>query len=159
VVASATPRTKLERVANALSRHPAVRGLVAITNDRRDGAIVPSGSSAQVLFGQGHLIEQIAGVSLEIGAAEFLQVNRSQARAMYERVAELALATAGTRALDLFAGVGGIGLHLARAGAQVVAVEIDRDAVAQLRRGADKAGLPITAIAADASAASRELRD
>ncbi len=57
---------------------------------------------------------------------------------MYARVAELAEAGAGTRAVDLFAGLGGIGLHLARAGAEVVAVEIDRDAVAQLRRAATR---------------------
>jgi tRNA/tmRNA/rRNA uracil-C5-methylase (TrmA/RlmC/RlmD family) len=54
------------------------------------------------------------------------------------------------QAIDLFAGLGGIGLHLARAGASVIAVEIDRDAVAQLRRAAQHAGLALTAIAGDA---------
>ena len=62
---------------------------------------------------------------------------------MYARVAELAEAGPATRAVDLFAGLGGIGLHLARAGATVIAVEIDRDAVAQLRRAAERAGLPL----------------
>jgi 23S rRNA (uracil1939-C5)-methyltransferase len=129
-----------------------VRGLVAITNDRRDGAIVPSGSSAQVLFGHGHLVEELAGVKLEVGAAEFLQVNRAQATAMYTRVAELAGDMRGKCAVDLYAGLGGFGLHLARAGAEVIAVEIDRDAVAQLRRAAERAGLALTTIAADANA-------
>jgi 23S rRNA (uracil1939-C5)-methyltransferase len=152
VVAPGAPRAKLEHVANALAKHPAVRGLVAITNDRRDGAIVPSGSSAQVLFGHGHLVEELAGVKLEVGASEFLQVNRAQAQAMYTRVAELAGDMRGKRAVDLFAGLGGFGLHLARAGAEVIAVEIDRDAVAQLRRAAERAGLPLTTIASDASA-------
>ncbi len=152
VVAPAAPRAKLEQVANALARHPAVRGLVAITNDRRDGAIVPSGSSAQVLFGHGHLVEELAGVRIEVGAGEFLQVNRDQAHAMYARVAELAGDLRGRRAVDLFAGLGGFGLHLARAGAEVMAVEIDRDAVSQLRRAAERAGLPLTAIAGDANA-------
>src|SRR5690606_26592446 len=81
---------------------------------------------------------------------EFLQVNRAQATAMYARVAELAEAGAGARAVDLFAGLGGIGLHLARAGASVVAVEIDRVAVAQLGRAADQSGLPLVALAGDA---------
>lgn len=152
VVAANTPRAKLEHVANALAKHTAVRGIVAITNDRRDGAIVPSGSSAQVLLGHGHLVEEIAGVRLEVGASEFLQVNRAQAQAMYARVAELAGDMHGKRAVDLFAGLGGFGLHLARAGADVIAVEIDRDAVAQLRRAAERAGLPLTTIAGDASA-------
>ena len=149
VVASATPRAKLERIANGLAKHPAVCGIVSITNDRRDGAIVPSGSTARVLLGHGYLVEQLAGVPVEVGAAEFVQVNRAQAAAMYARVAELA--APATTAIDLFAGLGGIGLHLARAGTRVIAVEIDRDAVAQLRRAADAAQLPLTALAGDAA--------
>lgn len=154
VVAPRTPRAKLERVANAISHHPALRGLVVIENDRRDGAIVPSGSPSQVLIGHGYLVEQLAGVGVEVGAGEFVQVNRPQAHAMYARVAELARPAARgakpIRAVDLFAGLGGFGLHLARGGAEVVAVEIDRDAVAQLRRAAERAGLALTALAGDA---------
>jgi len=161
VVSSKTSRSKLEAVANALARHTAVHGLVAIVNDRRDGAIVPSGSSAQVLIGHGHLVEHVAGVAIEVGASEFVQVNRGQAHAMYARVAALALehAPPGARAIDLFAGLGGIGLHLARAGARVTAVEIDRDAVAQLRRAAERSELALTAVAADTSKPTDELRD
>jgi 23S rRNA (uracil1939-C5)-methyltransferase len=158
VVTSGAPRAKLERVANALARHPAVRGLVAIANDRRDGAIVPSGSSAQVLLGTGQLVDELAGVTIEVGAAEFLQVNRAQAGALYARVAELAGVRPGLRAVDLFAGLGGIGLHLARAGAEVVAVELDRVAVAQLRRAAERAGLPLRAVAGDAGELASEVR-
>src|SRR5437868_10965827 len=77
---------------------------------------------------------------------------------MYARVTELAEARPGMQAIDLFAGLGGIGLHLARAGATVVAVEIDRDAVAQLRRAAERAGLPLTTIAGDAGDLSAEVR-
>ena len=156
VVTSAAPRAKLEKIANALAKHPAVRGLVAITNDRRDGAIVPSGSPARVLLGHGHLVETIAGVPIEVGASEFLQINRAQAAAMYQRVAELA--PGAKHAVDLFAGLGGIGLHLARAGTHVVAVEIDRDAVAQVRRAAEAAHLPLTALAGDAGNIAAEVR-
>jgi 23S rRNA (uracil1939-C5)-methyltransferase len=156
VVTSAASRAKLETVANALAKHTAVRGIVTIVNDRRDGAIVPSGSSSRVLLGHGHLVERIAGVPIEVGASEFLQVNRAQAAAMYARVAELA---AGARtAVDLFAGLGGIGLHLARAGTEVVAVEIDRDAVAQLRRAAEAARVPLTALAGDAGDIAGDVR-
>jgi 23S rRNA (uracil1939-C5)-methyltransferase len=151
VVAPRTPRAKLAAVAAALGKHPALRGVVALENDRRDGAILPSGTTAQVLFGHGFLIEELAGARLEVGAGEFLQVNRAQARALYARVVELAEVTPGSAAVDLFAGLGGIGLALARAGAAVVAVEIDRDAVGALRRAAQAAGLPLTAIAGDAA--------
>jgi 23S rRNA (uracil1939-C5)-methyltransferase len=134
-----------------------VRGLVAIQNDRRDGAIVPAGSSAQVLLGHGHLVEELAGVPVAIGAAEFMQVNREQAAAMYARVAELALVPGGL-ALDLYAGLGGIGLSLARKGMRVISVELDPDAVAALRRAAERAQLPLEAIAGDAAKLGDDLR-
>jgi tRNA/tmRNA/rRNA uracil-C5-methylase (TrmA/RlmC/RlmD family) len=75
---------------------------------------------------------------------------------MYARVAELALEAGGRRAIDLFAGLGGIGLHLARAGVEVVSVEIDREAVAQLRRAAERAELPLRALAGDAGELPRD---
>ena len=156
VVVGSTPRPKLERVASALAKHPAVRGVVAIINDRRDGAIVPAGSRPQTLLGHGHLVEDLAGVPVEVGAGEFLQVNRAQATALYARVAALAEAAPGLRAVELFAGLGGIGLSLARAGVAVIAVEIEHEAVAQLRRAAEQAGLPLTAIAADAGEVRRD---
>jgi 23S rRNA (uracil1939-C5)-methyltransferase len=156
VVASRTPRAKLEQVANALSKHPAIRSVVSLENDRRDGAIVPSGSAASVLVGKSTLVEDIAGAKVEVGPGEFLQVNRAQALAMYQRVAELAELRPGKRAVDLFAGVGGIGLHLARAGAEVIAVELDREAAGQLRRAAERASLPLTVIASDAGAVARD---
>jgi 23S rRNA (uracil1939-C5)-methyltransferase len=78
---------------------------------------------------------------------------------MYARVAELGLEVHATpKVVDLFAGVGGFGLHFARAGAEVVAIEIDRDAVGQLRRAAERAGLPLTALAGDASDLPGEVR-
>ena len=55
-------------------------------------------------------------------------------------------------AVDLFSGVGGIALHLARARfAHVIAVEIDAEAVGQLRRAIETTNYDLTAIAADAS--------
>lgn len=165
IVASAMPRSKLEHVANALSKHPAVRGLVALVNDRRDGAIIPSGASAQVLFGHGHLVEDLAGVKVAVGAGEFVQVNRAQAHAMYARATQLVLdgrpditpALDGVRVVDLFAGLGGFGIHMAREGAEVVSVEIDREAIAALRRAAERSGLKLTPLAGDAGDLSAEV--
>jgi tRNA/tmRNA/rRNA uracil-C5-methylase (TrmA/RlmC/RlmD family) len=46
---------------------------------------------------------------------------------------------------------------MARAGAEVVAVEIDREAIAALRRAAERAGLKLTPVAADAGELSAEV--
>ena len=140
VVTSATRRDVLAAAAAAIARHPAVRGVVAMFNDRDDAAIVTG--DVTVLEGAAALTESVAGCAVEVGAGEFLQVNRAQARAIYERVADLAFdGRAALHAVDLYAGVGGIALTLARRGATVDAVEIDPGATAALARAAAAGGL------------------
>ena len=144
--------TSLRNLAEAVAKHPAVRGVVAVRNDRSDGAIVPHDATIQVLAGEDSIVELVSGVELHLGVREFLQVNRAQADAMYRRVAELAELRAGQRAIDLYAGVGGITFALAQAGANVTAIEIDRAAVTALVAAANHAGLTtVNAIAAEAA--------
>jgi 23S rRNA (uracil1939-C5)-methyltransferase len=160
VTTTTADEAKLERVAAALGpdAKPPVRGVVWVAHDRRDGVIAPVGASERVLRGDAHVTETFAGVAVDAGAGEFVQVNRAQAAAIYARVAELA--RPARRAVDLFSGLGGIALHLARDGAEVVAVEVDPVAVAALDRAARAAGLPIRALAADAGRVDRgELGD
>lgn len=155
VVTSATAADRLATAAASLARHPAVRGVVAMRNDREDAALVTSDQT--VLAGVGALVEEVAGCPVEVGAGEFLQVNRAQARAIYARVADLALdglEPASVHAVDLYSGLGGIALTLARRGARVTAVEIDPAATAALARAAAAGGLAdrVTVHTADASA-------
>jgi 23S rRNA (uracil1939-C5)-methyltransferase len=154
VVAPGATPARVEHVAAAVSRHPAVRGVVAWVNARTDGAILPHDAERALALGSPHLTEVVSGVEVEVGAGEFLQVNRDQAQAMYDRVAALAGAGAGARAVELYAGLGGITFALARAGANVHAVELDAAAVQALVKAAGKAGLGdrIHARAGDAAA-------
>jgi tRNA/tmRNA/rRNA uracil-C5-methylase (TrmA/RlmC/RlmD family) len=84
---------------------------------------------------------------------------------MYARATQLVLdgrpditpALDGVRVVDLFAGLGGFGIHMAREGAEVVSVEIDREAIAALRRAAERAGLKLTPLAGDAGDLSGEV--
>lgn len=142
VVTSAARADALAAAASTIAAHPAVRGVVAMRNDRTDGAIVTP--DVRVLAGQGALVEDLAGCPVEVGAGEFLQVNRDQSRAIYERVAALALdglRADGVIAVDLYSGLGGIALTLARRGALVHAIEIDAGATAALARAAAAGGL------------------
>lgn len=140
VVTSAARPAPLAAAAAAIAGHPAVRGVVAMTNDRDDAGIVTG--EVTVLAGAGALIETVAGCPVAVGAGEFLQINRDQARAIYARVADLALeGHAAPSVIDLYAGLGGIALTLARRGATIDAVEIDPGATAALARAAAAGGL------------------
>lgn len=155
IVAPGASPIRVEEVAAAVARHPAVRGVIALVNARTDGSIMPAEAEAMLAIGQPSLVETISGVEVEVGASEFLQVNRDQAQAIYDRVAVLAGAAEGVRAIDLYAGLGGITFALARAGARVHAVEIDPTAVANLIRAAQRAGWGdrVSARAGDAATA------
>jgi len=151
VVTSKTRAGALTAAAAAIAQHPAVRGVLAMRNDRADAAIVTD--DVELLAGAATLTEEVAGCPVEVGAGEFLQVNREQAHAIYARVAELA----GTgRVIDVYSGLGGIALTLARRGADVVAVEIDPAATAALARAAAAGGLAdrVTVHTGDAASAA-----
>ncbi|HPH67035.1 MAG TPA: 23S rRNA (uracil(1939)-C(5))-methyltransferase RlmD [Kofleriaceae bacterium] len=155
VVTQQCPVAKLERVAAALRNHPAIRTIVAVRNDRRDGAILPLGAPTEVLFGDGTLSETLADAVIQLGAVEFLQVNLAQADAMYSYVADCIEPAAGRRVVDLYAGLGGISLHLAARGADVTAIEVESAAIAALRQAATAAGRDIDARVGSAATVQR----
>jgi SAM-dependent methyltransferase len=64
---------------------------------------------------------------------------------------ELATA-AGGPVLDVGAGTGRVALHLARAGHEVTALDIDAELLGELERRADEAGVRVPTIVADAAA-------
>jgi 23S rRNA (uracil1939-C5)-methyltransferase len=133
------PRPPLDRAAAALMEHRAVRGVIWLRHDRPGGVIIAG--EPLLLAGVAALSETIAGVEVAVGAGEFLQVNREQAGALYAAVAELAGAGPGLRAVDLYCGLGGIAFAMARAGARVLGIERDPDAVAAASTAAAAAGL------------------
>lgn len=154
VVPSPGDVKRVAPLAAALARHPAVRSVLALVNDRHDGSIAPVGAPITALAGDDRLTDWVAGQPISVGIGEFLQVNRDQAEAMYAAVTRLAHIEPGTRAVDLYCGVGGIALSLAQAGATVDAVEINGEAAAALTEVVKKSGLPVTVHHGDAGSVS-----
>jgi 23S rRNA (uracil1939-C5)-methyltransferase len=105
---------------------------------------------ARTLFGRGWLEERVEGLSLRVDAEGFFQVNPHLSPALVRSVRRHAQVQAGQRALDVFCGVGLFALDLARSGAQVLGLEIDRNAVRRaqgnalaLARAAEKEGAAV----------------
>jgi 23S rRNA (uracil-5-)-methyltransferase RumA len=150
VAAAAEARPALERAARELrAAHPAVRGVVLNLNRASSGVIF--GSHDEVLDGASALADRVGDVTLELSARAFFQINRAQTAKLYDAVAVAAGARRGRRAVDLYSGVGGIALTLARRGARTVGVEALAEAVADARRSAAAAGLAVDFVHADAA--------
>lgn len=101
-------------------------------------------SEGNVIFGQKdsflttkrYLTERIGDVSVQISPRSFFQVNSSGARLIYEKVREWAAPDRGCTVLDLYCGIGGIGLFLAGQAGKVIGIEVVEEAVADARKNA-----------------------
>lgn len=100
------------------------------------------------------------GPPLRLQAPSFTQVNDGANRLLIECVRRLVAPRPGLRVLDLYAGAGNLSLPLRRAGAEVTAVEQDREAAAAARaNAADEEGPPLRVLAMAAEAAVQRLAE
>ena len=92
---------------------------------------------AEIIAGR-HVIEDgMLGLRFEISPYSFYQVNPIQAERLYEKAVEYAGIKGGETVLDLYCGVGTIGLFMAKAGAaKVIGIEIVKEAVLNANRNA-----------------------
>jgi len=101
-------------------------------------------SEGNVIFGQKdtfltpkhYLTEQVGDVYVQISPRSFFQVNTAGARLIYEQVKEWAALDRESTVLDLYCGIGGIGLFLAGQAKNVIGIEVVEEAVADARKNA-----------------------
>lgn len=87
------------------------------------------GRETMKLLGQPDLIEQIGDIRLRMAPESFFQVNTLQAARIYALVREWAALKRTDSVIDLYCGIGGIALHLARDAGRVSGIEYSRQAV------------------------------
>lgn len=102
---------------------------------------VVEGDEEVALTDEQSLVVHVGDVDLHLQQRSFLQTNTDVAAALYRQVAQWADNAGARTAVDLFCGIGGFALHLARGGRRVHGVEIEPSAVAGARRSARELGL------------------
>jgi 23S rRNA (uracil1939-C5)-methyltransferase len=129
--------TEFARV--AAQADPGLVGVVRLiaTRGRRGGA------SLQTVAGRAWMADEVLGTSFRVPAGTFLQVHSVAA----ERLGRHVLDGAGSpqRVLELYGGIGALGLALARAGAEATIVDADPDAIACGSEAASAHGLATAA--------------
>lgn len=130
-----------------IAEHPQIAGLVL------------SGRGWRRSWGEVWIdIDAEPDLSLRVHAPAFTQVNPRANLALVETVVGLAAPAAGMRVLDLFAGAGNFSLPLHRRGAEIVAVEQDRQAAADaVANAAGQSGAGFRVIRARAERAVADL--
>lgn len=132
-------------IAAQLEGSSAVARVVLNVNTSAGDALLGAGPELLV-FDRGAPSEQIGAIEQSLEAGAFAQINPGAAAILYARVVE-GLEPRDRRALDLYAGSGGIALSLLSAGAaHVEAIERSREAVEAARRSAERMGVADRAI-------------
>lgn len=106
-------------------------------------------SEGNVIFGEtDHPLTRRRNISVRLGhltldltPRTFFQVHREQALSLYRQAVEMLSLSGGERILDLYCGVGGIGLFAARGGIGLVGVEFLPEAAASAQRNARRNGV------------------
>ena len=151
-----------EHLPRLLEAHPSVVSVSANIHPEHTTRV--EGEEEIPLAGTGRLAVRTGDVTLFSRPQSFLQTHTEVAGALYRQGAEWAGEIAGAREdqetgpglriWDLYCGLGGFALHLARAlpAARVTGVEVSAQAIDGAREGAEAAGARVRFLAADATA-------
>ena len=123
---------------------------VVSANLQPEHKAVLEGEQEIALHGPEALALPVNDLTLYLRPGSFFQTNTDIASALYRQAR--GWSGAPRSVWDLYCGVGGFALSLARAGRSVVGVETSAEAVAGARRSAVEAGLDVTFVAEDATA-------
>ena len=92
---------------------------------------------AEIIAGRHVIEDEMLSLRFEISPYSFYQVNPIQAERLYEKAVEYAGIKGGETVLDLYCGVGTLGLFMAKEGAgKVVGIELVKEAVLNANRNA-----------------------
>jgi 23S rRNA (uracil1939-C5)-methyltransferase len=122
-----------------MTRFPAIRCLAENINPRPEAAIL--GPTTRVIYGRPRLLERIGDLKFLLSPVSFYQVNPAQTEVLYQKVFEYAALTGNETVIDIYCGVGTIGIFLARAAAQLIGIEVVSEAVRDARANARLNGL------------------
>ena len=124
--------------------------------DGEIAGIVLRASASRATVGDATIsIELEDGLSIEVDADLFSQVNRAQNRELVASVMEMAAIHESSAVLDLYCGAGNFSMPAARRGARVTGVDDDAGAIAAAARNAERlkfSGAQFVAMKASATA-------
>lgn len=119
-----------------------VSGAFLVRQSSVAGAIVAD--AVEPLYGPQVIEEHLGNLKFELGWNSFFQINPRAYERLLSTMGAWRRTPAGGRVLDLFCGVGSIGLSLYRPGDSLLGVELVEQAVLDARANAQRNGIPAT---------------
>jgi 23S rRNA (uracil1939-C5)-methyltransferase len=118
------------------------------------------GDKTVCVWGKPYITDKLCGMTFQIGANSFFQVNNTQTELLYQKAAEYARGENNSCAIDIYCGIGTVTLLLARQFKKVYGIEIVPDAISDARANAKLNGIDnVEFVQSDATEAINALSD
>ncbi len=114
-------------VKELLKKHPDITTIIQNINKEHTSLVL--GSTEKVLYGKGTIEDTLCGCVFRISAKSFYQINPIQTEKLYSKAIEFAELTGKETVIDAYCGIGTIGIIAAEKAKEVIAVELNKDAV------------------------------
>ena len=149
-----------EQLCTALrGQFPAISTILLNVNAKNTNVIL--GSENHILYGPGYIEDTLCGVPVRLGPLSFYQVNTLAAERLSGVAAQYAQLTPDDALLDLYCGMGTIGLSMAEQCRELIGVEIVPEAIESAKANAARMGEAVAAksrfFCADAGQAATQL--
>ena len=149
-----------EQLCTALrEQFPAISTILLNVNAKNTNVIL--GGENHILYGPGYIEDTLCGVPVRLGPLSFYQVNTLAAERLYGVAAQYAQLTPDDTLLDLYCGMGTIGLSMADQCRELIGVEIVPEAIESAKANAARMGEAVAAksrfFCADAGQAATQL--
>lgn len=156
-VINGTALPREQKIAQTLCREFSLTTVLVNRNTARTNVIL--GRETRTLLGPGVIEDTLAGVPISMGVQEFYQVNTPAAEVLYDKAREAAALRPGDLLLDLYCGMGTIGLSMVRRipGCRLVGVEVVPQAVEGAKATAARLGADAEFWCMDAGQAAARL--
>ena len=149
-----------EQLCTALrGQFPSISTILLNVNAKNTNVIL--GNENHILYGPGYIEDTLCGVPVRLGPLSFYQVNTLAAERLYGVAAQYAQLTPDDTLLDLYCGMGTIGLSMAEQCRELIGVEIVPEAIESAKANAARMGEAVAAksrfFCADAGQAATQL--
>lgn len=100
-----------------------------INNINEEATNMVFGDRSEILFGEGYIIDRIGELEFNISAESFFQINSIQTEKLYAKVKEYLDLDGKETLIDLYCGIGTIGMYLADSCKKVVGIEMMKESI------------------------------
>lgn len=132
------PKQK-ELIEKLLHKFPQITTVVQNKNTKNTNVIM--GRENKVLYGTGYIKDKLGEYTFQISPLSFYQINPIQTEKLYNKAIELAMLSKQDVVLDLYCGIGTIGIFMANHVKQVYGIEIVPQAIEDAKTNAENNGI------------------